>query len=242
MANINAAAIITAGGLGKRFGSEGVDKLPKQFIPLLGKPLIVHCAQRFESSELIKEIILVVPDGWGDYTKNDIVEKFKLSKVSKIISGGKERQHSVKNGLNALSNKPEIVVIHDAVRPFVTLDIIEEVIREADKSGGAIAAFPSTDTIKKSSPKYFIENTVPRDNVWFAQTPQAFRYDVLKQAFEKAAQDGYLGTDESLLVERLGMEVKLVKSSKYNFKITTPEDFEIGELILKAGLHKMEQG
>jgi 2-C-methyl-D-erythritol 4-phosphate cytidylyltransferase len=242
MANINAVAIITAAGLGKRFSAEGANKLPKQFIPLLGKPLIVHSTQCFESSELIKEIILVVPDGWVDYAKSHIVEKFKLSKVSKVIAGGSERQQSVEKGIHSISSKPAVIAVHDGVRPFVTLDLIEEVIIEAGKSGGAIAAFPSTDTIKKSSPEHFIENTVPRDNIWFAQTPQAFRYEVLKQAFEKASQDGYLATDESQLVERLGMEVKLVRSSKHNIKITTPEDFEMGELILRTGLHNKKQG
>jgi len=245
MADINAAAIITAAGLGKRYGGEGGDggeDLPKQFIPLCGKPLIVHCVQSFESSGLIREIILVVPPSWVDYTKSEIVEEFKLSKVTKIIAGGSERQHSVENGLNALSAEPDIVAVHDAVRPFVTLDIIDEVITEAGKSGAAIAAFPATDTMKKSSPEQSIENTVSRENIWFAQTPQAFRHEILKEAFEKAAQDRYLATDESLLVERLGKEVKLVKSSKYNIKITTPEDLDMAELILKTGLHNKKQG
>ena len=240
MADINAGAIITAAGLGKRFageGKEGGGDLPKQFIPLYGKPVIVHSTQCFESSELIREIILVVPEKWVEYTKNEIVDKFKLSKVSKVIAGGSVRQQSVEKGFYFLSPKLEIVAVHDAVRPFVTLEIIEEVIAEASKSGAAIAAFPSTDTIKKSSPENSIENTVPRENIWFAQTPQAFRYEVLKKAFEKASEDGYLATDESLLLERLGIEVKLVKGSKYNIKITTPEDLEMGELILKSGLH-----
>jgi len=237
MADINAAAIITAGGLGKRFGGEGAEALPKQFIPLQGKPVILHSIQLFESSELIREIILVVPDAWVDYTKSEIVDKFHLSKVTKIIAGGTQRQQSVEKGFNSFSATPEIVVVHDGVRPFVTLDIIEEVVAEAGKSGGAIAAYPSTDTIKKSSPELSIENTVPRDDIWFAQTPQAFKYETLKKAFEKASEDGYLATDESQLLERLGMEVKLVKGSKYNIKITTPEDIEMGELILKTGLH-----
>jgi len=241
MADIKAAAIITAGGLGKRFGGKEGEALPKQFIPLSGKPVIVYSIESFESSELIREIILVVPDAWIDYTKSEIVDKFHLSKVTKIIAGGTQRQQSVENGLNALSNKPEIVVIHDAVRPFVTLDIIEEVVAEVSKSDGAIAAIPATDTLKKSSPEQNIENTVPRDNIWFAQTPQAFRYGTLKEAFEKAAQDGYLATDESQLLEKLGMEVKLVKGSKYNIKITTPEDLEMGELILKTGIHNKKR-
>jgi len=237
MADINAAAIITAAGLGKRFNGKGTDELPKQFIPLSGKPIIVYPIQSFEGSDLIQEIIVVVPESWVEYTKNEIVDKYGLKKVSKVIAGGTQRQQSVEKGFHSISSRPQIVVVHDGVRPFVTLDIIEEVVAEAGKSGGAIAAFPSTDTIKKSSPEQFIENTAPRDNIWFAQTPQAFRYDVLKQAFEKASEDGYLATDESQLVERLGMEVKLVKGSKYNIKITTPEDLEMGKLILKTDFH-----
>lgn len=236
MANINAAAIITAGGTGQRFGTEGADKLPKQFIPLSGKPIIVHSIMSFESSALISEVIVVVPDRWVEYTQQEVVEKFNLSKVSKVISGGEERQKSVEKGFCSISSKPDIVVVHDGVRPFVSVALIEEVVTEAKKSGAAIAACPSTDTIKKSTPEQSIENTLPRQDIWFAQTPQAFKYEILKNAFEKASEDGYLGTDESLLVERLGKEVRLVKSSKHNIKITTPEDIELGELILESGI------
>ncbi len=233
MPNIKAAAIITAGGAGKRFGTEGV---PKQFISLSGKPIIVHSIKSFQSSELILEIIVVVPDRWVEYTQQEVVDKFNLSKVSKVISGGDERQESVEKGFLSISSKPEIVVVHDGVRPFVTVDLIEEVANEAAESGAAIAACPSTDTIKKSTTEQLIESTLPRENIWLAQTPQAFKYALLEQAFEKASEDGYLGTDESLLVERIGKGVKLVKSSKHNIKITTPEDIELGELIIKSGI------
>lgn len=238
MAKMKAAAIITAGGLGKRFGTERADKLPKQFIPLSGKPIIAHSIKSFDSSESISEIIVVVPDKWVEYTQQEVVDKFNLSKVSKIISGGDERQQSVEKGFLSISSKPDIIVVHDGVRPFVTVDLIEEVVSEAHRSGAAIAACPSTDTIKKSTPEQSIENTLPRQDIWLAQTPQAFKYDILKDAFETASEDGYLGTDESLLVERIGKDVKLVKSSKHNIKITTPEDIELGELILESGILK----
>ena len=128
------------------------------------------------------------------------------------------------------------------MRPLVTVQTIDEVITQAEKTGGAIAATPATDTIKKSDPEHLIENTLRREDKWLAQTPQAFRYEILKEAFEKASEDGYLGTDEAELVERLGKEVKLVKSSKYNIKITTPEDLELGEIFLASSLHRNEKG
>jgi 2-C-methyl-D-erythritol 4-phosphate cytidylyltransferase len=232
---MKAAVIITAGGLGKRFG-EGIDKLPKQFIPLSNKPIIAHSIETFESSNLIKEIILVVPDNWVEYAQAQIVDKFNIKKVSNIISGGAERQESVGKGFGTLSTKPDIVAVHDGARPFVSLEIIEEVIRQAADSGGAIAAIPATDTIKESSSEHIIEKTVARNKIWFAQTPQAFKHEILLEAFEKASEEGYLGTDEAELVERIGREVKLVLGSKNNMKITTPEDLDLGELILQTGV------
>ena len=237
MADINTAAIITAGGLGKRFDGTG-DTLPKQFIPLSGKPVIAYSILSFESSKLINEIVIVVPENWVEYTKTEIVDKFDIKKVSNVISGGDERQDSVRIGLMALSKTPSIVAVHDGVRPLVTVQTIDEVITQAEKTGGAIAAITATDTIKKSDPEHIIENTLRREDIWFAQTPQAFRYEILKEAFEKASEDGYLGTDEAELVERLGKEIKLVKSSKYNIKITTQEDLELGEIFLASSLHR----
>ncbi len=234
MADISVSAIITAAGAGKRFGEE----IPKQFALLDGKPVLFYSLEAFSKSELIGEIVVVVPENWVGYTEKEIVEKFGFSKVKKIIPGGAERQNSVENGFNSLSGEPEIVAVHDGVRPFVTVEIIETVIREASRCGAAVAALPSKDTIKKSSPARFIENTVPRDSLWFAQTPQAFSHDILRNAYVKASEDGFTGTDESLLVERTGVEVKLVEGSPYNMKITTPEDLRIGELLVKEGIHE----
>lgn len=236
MADIKAAAIITAGGTGKRFRGGGIQELPKQFIPLSGKPLIVYSIETFENSASVSELTIVVPGELVEYTKREIMDKYGFRKVSSVIAGGSERQDSVIMGFNSFSNKPDIVAVHDGVRPFVSIQTIEEVIRQASQYGGAIAAVSATDTIKKAGPGQLIDTTLPRGEIWLAQTPQAFRYEILKEAFEKAAKDNYLGTDEAELVERLGMEVKLVDSTLDNIKITNPRDMELAHQILNTGL------
>ncbi|HVY54973.1 MAG TPA: 2-C-methyl-D-erythritol 4-phosphate cytidylyltransferase [Thermodesulfobacteriota bacterium] len=232
MARIRASAVIAAAGQGKRFG----DGLPKQLLPLLGKPVLAYSVETFSKSDFIDEIILVVPADHADTVKSEIADRISAHKIIRISAGGPERQDSVLNGFNSLTGKPDIVVVHDGARPLVSLELLEEVISEAAACGGAIAALPSGDTVKKSSPEMHVERTIPRDSLWFAQTPQAFRYDVLKDALSAASRDGFLGTDESQLVERTGLSVKLVKGSPYNIKITTPEDLRLGELILKERL------
>jgi len=231
MADIKAAAVITAGGLGKRFDTQGGDNLPKQFISLSGKPVIAHSILTLEKSALVTNIIVVVPENWVEHTRREVVEKFNLKKVFNVVSGGNERQESVLRGLKAVPDKPDVVVVHDGVRPFVTLELVEEVITKAFESGGAIAAIPATDTIKMSTPEQIIESTVPREKIWFAQTPQAFKYDIISEALEKASREKYFGTDEAELVERLGREVKIIFGSRENLKITTPEDIKLAELI-----------
>ena len=197
-----------------------------------GKPVLAYSVETISKSDLIGEIIIVVPEDWARAVKTDIVDRFSIPKVTKIIPGGPERQDSVLNGFNSLSGTPDIVAVHDGARPLVSLELLEEVIRQASACGAALAALPSNDTIKKSSPDMYVDSTVPRESLWFAQTPQAFRYEVLKNALSKAADDRFTGTDESLLVERTGVRVKIVKGSPYNIKITTPEDLRLGELIL----------
>lgn len=229
VARIRASAVIAAAGRGKRFG----DGIPKQFLPLLGKPVLAYSVETFSKSGLIDEIILVVPEDWAVKVKTDIADKLPAHKITNIISGGPERQDSVLNGLSSISGNPDIVVVHDGARPLVTLELLEEVISEASACGGAIAALPSGDTVKKSSPEMYVDGTVPRETLFFAQTPQAFRYGVLKNALSAASRDGFLGTDESQLVERTGVKVKIVKGSPYNIKITTPQDLRLGELIVR---------
>ncbi|MEM7009381.1 MAG: 2-C-methyl-D-erythritol 4-phosphate cytidylyltransferase [Thermodesulfobacteriota bacterium] len=238
MANIKASAIITAGGAGTRFASKGA---PKQFAALLDKPILVYSTQSFQSSDHISEIVLVVPKGWEEHTQKEIVERYNLSKVSNIVAGGAQRQDSVQRGLKSITSNPDIVAVHDGVRPFVTTKLIEEVLSEASRFGGAIAAAPSIDTIKQSGTDDLISTTLPREKIWLAQTPQAFKYDILVKAYEKAAQDEYIGTDESILVERIGKQVALVSASKYNIKITTPNDIKLGEFILKSKIFENKQ-
>lgn len=229
MLNLKVAAIIAAAGLGKRFG-EG---LRKQFQPLSGKPLIVYSIERFEEFKLINEIILVVPKDSINYCQREIKDKFQFKKITKIIPGGKERQQSVKMGFNSVSSETDVVVVHDGVRPFVTARMIDEVVKESLNTGGAITAIPVKDTVKKSSTKNHVERTLSRDALWLAQTPQAFQYNVLKSAYEKTENDGFLGADESSLVERIGIRVTLVAGSQTNIKITTKEDLLLGELVFK---------
>jgi 2-C-methyl-D-erythritol 4-phosphate cytidylyltransferase len=229
VAKIRASAVIAAAGKGKRFG----DGLPKQFLPLGGKPVLAYSVETISKSDLVGEIIIVVPDDWVWPVRTDIVDRFSIKKVTSIIPGGPERQDSVLRGFESLTGTPDIVAVHDGARPLVPLELVEEVIREASRCGGALAALPSNDTLKRSSPEMYVDATIPRDSLWFAQTPQAFRYEVLKSALAKAHDEGFTGTDESQLVERTGIKVKIVKGSPYNIKITTPEDLMLGELILK---------
>ncbi len=233
MADMTASAIITAGGKGMRFGGEA----PKQFAALGGKPLLAHSVETFSRLDVIGEIVLVAPEDWIEYAEREIAG-IAGSKVSRVVPGGPERQHSVENGFSALSGKPDVVVIHDGVRPFAEPSLIEEVTREAFQHGAALAALPVGDTVKRANSAGLVEATIPRDALWLAQTPQAFRYGVLREAFERARADSFVATDEALLAERIGVGVKLVAGSPYNIKITTREDLVLGELILslrKAG-------
>ena len=160
-----------------------------------------------------------------------------LQKKIQFVEGGEHRQHSVANALNSVSaNDDDIVLVHDAVRPFVTEEIIHDVIRAAQKYGAAIAGLPAVDTVKqveRTSDGALITATLPRERVVMAQTPQGFRYDVLKKAFDEAAADGFVGTDESSLLERSGHAVAVVMGSSRNIKITAPADMELAEFFLK---------
>lgn len=233
MAEDKTSVIITAGGSGKRFSESG---LPKQFAELSGKPVIFYALRSFEETGTVSEIILVVPEELIDHTRSEVVEKYGFNKVVDIVPGGDERQHSVDNGFRALKDKPNVVLVHDGVRPFIKTETIEAVIKEAHVSGAAISALRATDTVKKSGEDGSIKDTLDRKYLWHAQTPQGFKYDILDVAFKKAREDDYLGTDESELVERIGAVVKLVQGSRHNIKITTKEDILLGELMIKGGL------
>lgn len=203
----------------------------KNYLKLLDRPVLAHTIGVFESSSLIDSIIVVVPEGDIEFCREEIVKRYSFTKVTSVVAGGAERQDSVGNGLKGASGAG-VIVVHDGARPLVTLKIIEETVTAAMNTGAAIAAVAVKDTIKEVSDGSVLR-TVPREALVSVQTPQAFRTDVLVNAFRKAAEDRFLGTDESSLVERAGARVAVVEGSYENIKITTIEDMAIAESIIK---------
>lgn len=224
-------AIITAAGKGARMGS----KIHKPYLILANRPILAHTIAPFEQSRLITSIIIVTGKGLEDFCLKDIITKYKFKKVYKIVCGGKERQDSVMSGIMAAGDGWDVVAVHDAVRPFVTIEMIESTVAAAKKKGAATLAVPVKDTIKQVA-SGFVKKTLQREKLWAIQTPQAFRFDILKKAHERALKQGFIGTDDSILVERLGRKVAVVKGSYDNIKITTPEDLMVGEGILRNRL------
>ncbi|MDE3017871.1 MAG: 2-C-methyl-D-erythritol 4-phosphate cytidylyltransferase [Nitrospirota bacterium] len=213
---------------------------PKQFLTLGGVPLLVHTLRALESAEEIVEIILAVPEADREFCLREIVTPHRLTKVRRIVAGGAQRQDSVRHGLQAVSDGIEFVLVHDAVRPFVTREMIRLVIEAAAKHGAALVAIPMKDTVKQVGPDGLVESTVDRGRLWLAQTPQAFRRSLFEEAHRKAELEGLQGTDDTQLVERLGYPVAIVEGSGENIKITRPEDFAIGEAILAARCGRRE--
>lgn len=223
------SVLIAAAGVGSRMGGN----LSKQFINLGNKPVLAHTIEKFEANDYIDEIIIIMKEDDIEYCKNQIVRKYKFRKVSKVIRGGRERQDSVYNGILALNSKTDIVLSHDGARPFVSHRMIEEAIEKTYDQGAAVVGMPVTDTVKIISESGEIETTPKRSLLWAAQTPQAFRKDILVRAYNRAIEDYFLGTDDSSLVERIGIAVSMVEGSYSNIKLTTPEDIKIAESIIE---------
>lgn len=223
------SAIVAAGGQGKRMNSS----ISKQFLKIKGHPILCYTLKIFESLNFIDEIILVI--GSNDKKRAEkTVNYYKFKKV-KIVEGGKERQNSVYNGLRKLSPQTDIVIIHDGVRPFVTKKMILKSIKSAQNFGAVGVAVPVKDTIKVIGADNLIKDTPKRSNLRAIQTPQVFKYDLIMRAYEKAFEDGFYGTDDTVLVERLGHPVKLIDGSYENIKITTPEDILVAETFVRFG-------
>ncbi len=210
---------------------------PKQFLTLGGQPLLVHSLRALDASDAIAAIVLAVPPSETDYCRTEIVSRYGFKKVQQVVAGGEERQDSVRLGLEAVGADADIVLVHDAVRPFLTADMIARVVAAAAKHGAAIVAIPMRDTVKRVGAGGLIEETVDRKPLWLAQTPQAARRALLQDAHRKAQQEGFRGTDEAQLIERMGHRVAIVEGSTENIKVTRPEDLMIGEAIL-AGRKK----
>ena len=218
-------AIIPAAGRGKRIGAS----IPKQFLEIQGRPLLHHTLTVFASCKLIDYVVLVMPRADVDEVGEDWINKYKI--VQEVVVGGEQRQDSVYNGFNSLEKGTDIVVVHDGVRPFTTPQMITATVEAAQQHGAAITAIPVSDTVKQAADG-FVKQTVSRDGLWRVQTPQAFQYGLLQQAFKKAQKDSYYGTDEGSLVEYLGERVKIVPGSELNIKITRKEDLVLGESLL----------
>jgi 2-C-methyl-D-erythritol 4-phosphate cytidylyltransferase len=231
-------ALVPAAGRGLRMGGA----IPKQFLSLGGEPLILQSLRTLQAAPGIDQIVLAVPLADVEYCENEIVSRHRLTKVTKVVEGGAERQDSVRSALAQVHPETEIVLIHDVVRPFMTLQMIAEVVAVAKKEGAAIIALPMRDTVKQVRTDGTIERTIDRTPLWLAQTPQAFRRDWIEAAHTKAQAEGVRATDDAFLVEWLGYPVAVVEGSGENIKVTRPEDMVIGEAILASRVKEGEPG
>jgi 2-C-methyl-D-erythritol 4-phosphate cytidylyltransferase len=220
-------AIIAAAGFGRRMKSDR----PKQLLVLNGTPIIVHTIRKFDACPAIDYVIVTAPREALEEVRQ-LVNSAGIRKSITVVEGGERRQDSVAAGLQHLIPGTEIVAVHDGVRPFVSVEDIENVVRQAERSGAAILGVPIVDTVKQVE-KDVVESTLTREHLVLAQTPQAFRTSILKQAFESAAKDEYYGTDESSLVERIGHSVAIVRGSERNIKITRPSDLTLARAFLE---------
>ena len=230
-------AIIVSAGKGHRF----MEGKKKQFYLLAGKPILAHTLDKFETCPLIRSILLVVGKEDMDTCLKEVIEAYKFQKVSQIVPGGKRRQESVKNGIDALPKDTDIVAIHDGVRPFVTKAMIEDSIHSAVRYGAVVLAMPVKDTIKMSNPDGTVLKTLDRESLWQVQTPQTFQINIIKEAYYRATEDGFIGTDDASLVERIGAKVHILPGSYTNIKITTPEDLLLANLFAKINFLTKEE-
>lgn len=240
--------IIPAAGLGTRMApvansiSTSAEKKPhpsKQFTELAGTPILIHTLRKFAGVEAVSEIRVALRESEIDGFRERLAREAADLSTKKItfVAGGEHRQQSVANALNSSAGAADdIVLVHDAVRPLVTPEIIHDVIEAAKKYGAAIAGLPAVDTVKqveRTAEGAIIKATIPRAGVVLAQTPQGFRYSVIKKAFDEAEADGFMGTDEASLAERAGHEVAVVMGSPRNIKITNPGDMELAEFYFR---------
>lgn len=232
------AVILPAAGLGTRMGKSSPEKSGtsrKQFMLLEGSPILIHTVRKFAASDRVTEILVAVRADDREWVEQMVASEFD-GKV-RVVEGGNSRQESVQNALAALSPDTDLVAVHDAVRPFIDLETIHHVFDEAAATGAAIVAVPAVDTVKqvtRGTEHVRVRSTIPREKLVMAQTPQVFRYELISRAFAQAQVDGFTGTDESSLVERLDVEVSVVAGSDRNIKITKPGDMDLAHLYLHA--------
>lgn len=228
---LKAVAVIPAGGRGRRFGAQ----TPKQYVEVAGVPLIVHTLRKFDPAggSGVGGLIIPVPPADVDFVKEEIVSKYGIRGVTAVVAGGRERQDSVRAGLDAVPADAQIVAVHDAVRPFVGIEMIRKVLDEAASCSAAALGVPVRDTVKRVDGGSNVVGTVDRDGLWLTQTPQAFRREIIMEAYRRAYDDGVYATDDASLVERIGVAVKMVPGSYENIKITTADDLRFAEFLMK---------
>ncbi len=220
--------VIVAAGTGSRMKKD----INKQFIKLKNKEIVAYTIEKFYNSENIDDIVVVIREDEEEYFNKNIKEKYGFTNI-KVAHGGNERQDSVFNGIKMLKKECDVVLIHDGARPFVTDDIIKRSINKANEHNAIVVGVKVKDTIKVVSDNGNIVDTPNRSYLWAVQTPQVFKYDIITKAYEDAYNNNYYGTDDAMLVERIGYNVKMIEGSYNNIKITTQEDLEFGEQILK---------
>jgi 2-C-methyl-D-erythritol 4-phosphate cytidylyltransferase len=219
-------AVIPAAGIGSRMHTDRA----KQMLELAGVPLLVHTLRRFEACEAVHQVILVLqPNLTSDVLA--LISRHNLKKIARVVGGGAERQDSVYRGLQVIQPQTAgVVAVHDAVRPFVRPEEIRLVIERAEATGAALMALAATETIKQVH-RGRVQRTLDRKRIYHAQTPQAFRYEIIKEAYDRAYKEGYAATDDSQLVERAGHRVSVIEGSPINIKITRPLDLRVAEAI-----------
>ena len=225
-----AAAIIVAAGKGIRMQ----ERLRKQYLPLAGTPILVRTLTVIDACRSVDCIYLVVPRDDFDFCREHILSRLKSARRVHLVAGGARRQDSVYNGLQQIDANCRIVLIHDGVRPFVKNDQLVASINGARQFGACILGVPAYDTLKRVDSSENIVGTLSRDAVWLAQTPQTFRYDLIRKAYDQARTDRYIGTDDASLVERLGEPVKIIRGSRSNIKITNKEDLKIAQSLIEV--------
>lgn len=221
------SVVIAAAGLSSRMKT----KVNKQFLNINSKPVLAHTLEAFSNCKIVDEIILVTQEIELENCRKNIVEKYKIDKIKDIVIGGSTREESVYNGLKRVSSNMDIVVSHDGARPFVEEEDIVNSIRAAMEEGACILGVPVKDTIKVVDGG-LVEKTPNREKLWAIQTPQTFKKDIIMRAYEKAMRDGFRGTDDSSLVEHMGLDVKVIRGDYNNIKITTLEDMLIANSIV----------
>lgn len=220
-------AVIPAGGKGKRSGFS----VPKQYVKVEGKEIIVYTLEVFQKSRLVNEIIIAAEKEYFDLILK-LKNKYSITKLKTIVEGGKERQDSVFNCLSALSaDKKDLIAVHDAARPLLPKHILENGIKHGLKNGSALIATKAKDTMVKGDK--FVDEYIDRNEIYNVQTPQIFNYGDLFSAMKKAYKENFAGTDESMLIKNYGKKIHLVEGSALNFKITTKEDLELFKKIVK---------